>query len=121
MSGPKSALFELFFIPLGGTNSPNYLPCFSIIVFFSVITYSSFILIFGGFGFVTFNLGCKFLSEFGCIKIINKGKPLIFRKDLRFGVEQGVDMVFASFIRKAADVHAVRDVLGEDGKNIKAS
>lgn len=40
-------------------------------------------------------------------------------KDLTFGVEQGVDMVFASFIRKAADVHAVRAVLGEKGKNIK--
>ncbi|XP_078579257.1 pyruvate kinase PKM-like isoform X3 [Branchiostoma floridae x Branchiostoma japonicum] len=39
--------------------------------------------------------------------------------DLLFGVEQGVDMVFASFIRKAADVHAVREVLGEKGKNIK--
>uniref|UniRef100_A0A673XYJ0 Pyruvate kinase n=1 Tax=Salmo trutta TaxID=8032 RepID=A0A673XYJ0_SALTR len=39
--------------------------------------------------------------------------------DLTFGVEQGVDMVFASFIRKAADVHAVRKVLGEKGKNIK--
>ncbi|XP_020555867.1 pyruvate kinase PKM isoform X1 [Oryzias latipes] len=40
-------------------------------------------------------------------------------QDLQFGVEQGVDMVFASFIRKAADVHAVRKVLGERGKNIK--
>lgn len=40
-------------------------------------------------------------------------------KDLQFGVEQGVDMVFASFIRKAADVHAVRAVLGEKGKDIK--
>ncbi|GCB72263.1 hypothetical protein scyTo_0001900 [Scyliorhinus torazame] len=39
--------------------------------------------------------------------------------DLKFGVEQGVDMVFASFIRKGADVHAVRDVLGENGKRIK--
>ncbi|XP_038158876.1 pyruvate kinase PKM isoform X2 [Cyprinodon tularosa] len=39
--------------------------------------------------------------------------------DLQFGVEQGVDMVFASFIRKADDVHAVRAVLGEKGKNIK--
>ncbi|CAL8375779.1 unnamed protein product [Arctogadus glacialis] len=40
-------------------------------------------------------------------------------QDLQFGVEQGVDMVFASFIRKADDVHAVRKVLGEKGKNIK--
>ncbi|EMP38926.1 Pyruvate kinase muscle isozyme [Chelonia mydas] len=40
-------------------------------------------------------------------------------QDLKFGVEQDVDMVFASFIRKAADVHAVRQVLGEKGKNIK--
>ncbi|KAK2834548.1 hypothetical protein Q7C36_015249 [Tachysurus vachellii] len=40
-------------------------------------------------------------------------------QDLQFGVEQAVDMVFASFIRKAADVHAVRKVLGEKGKNIK--
>ncbi|XP_061532137.1 pyruvate kinase PKM-like [Phycodurus eques] len=39
--------------------------------------------------------------------------------DLKFGVEQGVDMVFASFIRKAADVHAVRKALGEKGKDIK--
>uniref|UniRef100_A0AAY4AWM3 Pyruvate kinase n=2 Tax=Denticeps clupeoides TaxID=299321 RepID=A0AAY4AWM3_9TELE len=40
-------------------------------------------------------------------------------KDLQFGVEQGVDMIFASFIRKAADVNEVRKVLGEKGKNIK--
>ncbi|KAG7324044.1 hypothetical protein KOW79_012060 [Hemibagrus wyckioides] len=40
-------------------------------------------------------------------------------QDLQFGVEQGVDMVFASFIRKAADVHAVKKVLGEKGKNIQ--
>lgn len=40
-------------------------------------------------------------------------------QDLQFGVEQGVDMVFASFIRKAADVQAVRKVLGEKGKDIK--
>uniref|UniRef100_A0AAQ5WZX7 Pyruvate kinase n=3 Tax=Amphiprion TaxID=80969 RepID=A0AAQ5WZX7_AMPOC len=40
-------------------------------------------------------------------------------QDLQFGVEQGVDMVFASFIRKAADVQAVRKALGEKGKDIK--
>ncbi|XP_040349088.1 protein mono-ADP-ribosyltransferase PARP6 isoform X3 [Herpailurus yagouaroundi] len=40
-------------------------------------------------------------------------------QDLKFGVEQDVDMVFASFIRKASDVHEVRKVLGEKGKNIK--
>lgn len=40
-------------------------------------------------------------------------------QDLQFGVDHGVDMVFASFIRKAADVHAVRAVLGEKGKEIK--
>merc|ERR1712088_580908 len=39
-------------------------------------------------------------------------------KDLKFGVEQGVDMVFASFIRKAADVMAVREALGDDGASI---
>ena len=38
--------------------------------------------------------------------------------DLKFGVEQGVDMVFASFIRKAEDVDAVRSVLGDKGKHI---
>ncbi|XP_043837647.1 pyruvate kinase PKM isoform X2 [Dromiciops gliroides] len=40
-------------------------------------------------------------------------------QDLHFGLEQEVDMIFASFIRKADDVHAVRKVLGEKGKNIK--
>ncbi|XP_074089144.1 pyruvate kinase PKM isoform X2 [Macrotis lagotis] len=40
-------------------------------------------------------------------------------QDLKFGLEQDVDIVFASFIRKAEDVHAVRKVLGEKGKHIK--
>lgn len=40
-------------------------------------------------------------------------------QDLQFGLEQGVDMVFASFIRKASDVQAVRKALGEKGKDIK--
>ena len=41
------------------------------------------------------------------------------RGDLLFGVEQNVDIVFASFIRKASDVADVRAVLGEKGKKIK--
>ncbi|XP_029436181.1 pyruvate kinase PKLR isoform X2 [Rhinatrema bivittatum] len=40
-------------------------------------------------------------------------------QDLCFGLQQGVDMIFASFIRKADDVLAIRQVLGEQGKNIK--
>uniref|UniRef100_A0A8C5GAG0 Pyruvate kinase n=1 Tax=Gouania willdenowi TaxID=441366 RepID=A0A8C5GAG0_GOUWI len=39
--------------------------------------------------------------------------------DLRFGVAQGIDMVFASFIRSAQDVKDVRKALGEQGQNIK--
>ena len=37
---------------------------------------------------------------------------------VQFGVEQGVDMVFASFIRDAAGVREIRKVLGDAGKHI---
>jgi len=41
------------------------------------------------------------------------------KKDLQFGVKNGVDMIFASFIRRAQDVKDIREVLGPDGANIK--
>merc|ERR1712048_1135257 len=41
------------------------------------------------------------------------------KADLTFGVEQGVDMVFASFIRKAQDVREIREHLGAAGERIK--
>jgi pyruvate kinase len=41
------------------------------------------------------------------------------KADLRFGVKNKVDMVFASFIRHGSDIAAIREVLGEEGKNIQ--
>eukprot|EP00735_Rhodelphis_limneticus_P011455 TRINITY_DN454_c0_g1::TRINITY_DN454_c0_g1_i1::g.2582::m.2582 TRINITY_DN454_c0_g1::TRINITY_DN454_c0_g1_i1::g.2582 ORF type:complete len:564 (+),score=172.17,sp/Q12669/KPYK_ASPNG/55.29/0.0,PK/PF00224.16/3.5e-164,PK_C/PF02887.11/2.8e+03,PK_C/PF02887.11/1.2e-24,HpcH_HpaI/PF03328.9/0.00012,IMPDH/PF00478.20/0.012,IMPDH/PF00478.20/77 TRINITY_DN454_c0_g1_i1:69-1760(+) len=41
------------------------------------------------------------------------------KQDLAFGVRNGVDMIFASFIRKRQDILDIRAVLGDAGKNIK--
>ncbi|KAL1444298.1 hypothetical protein MTO96_007084 [Rhipicephalus appendiculatus] len=41
------------------------------------------------------------------------------KSDLIFGVEQNVDMIFASFMRSANGVREMRSVLGEKGKDIK--
>lgn len=48
--------------------------------------------------------------------------PAISQKDkddLTFGVKNGVDMIFASFIRRGQDIKDIREHLGPDGKNIK--
>ncbi|KAL8857897.1 MAG: hypothetical protein Q9178_005516 [Gyalolechia marmorata] len=41
------------------------------------------------------------------------------KNDLRFGVKNRVDMVFASFIRRGSDITSIREVLGEEGKEIQ--
>jgi len=41
------------------------------------------------------------------------------KNDLRFGVQNGVDMIFASFIRRGQDVKDIKTVLGPEGANIK--
>lgn len=49
---------------------------------------------------------------------VNVNLPALSEKDindLKFGCEQGIDYVAASFIRKADDVRAVRKVLDENG------
>jgi len=41
------------------------------------------------------------------------------KADLRFGARNGVDMIFASFIRHGEDVKQIREVLGPNGASIK--
>jgi len=49
--------------------------------------------------------------------------PTITEKDeddlINFGLKKGVDMIAASFIRKASDVQYIREVLGPKGSGIK--
>jgi pyruvate kinase len=49
--------------------------------------------------------------------------PVLAEKDeddlVNFGLKEGIDMIAASFIRKADNVHLIRDVLGPRGAHIK--
>jgi len=52
---------------------------------------------------------------------VNVNLPSITDKDIadiKFGIEQGVDFIAASFIRKASDVIAIRQILEQEGANI---
>jgi pyruvate kinase len=40
------------------------------------------------------------------------------RKDLQFGLKHGVDMIAQSFVRSAADVHAIKQLIADDGHDI---
>lgn len=57
-----------------------------------------------GNGVCAWNVSCYFLFS--------------FQKDIAFGIDHDVDMVFASFVRKAEDVAEIRKELGERGKHI---
>ncbi|KAI9333503.1 pyruvate kinase [Pilaira anomala] len=41
------------------------------------------------------------------------------KSDLKFGLKNRVDIIFASFIRRGQDIKDIRRVLGEEGKHIK--
>ena len=49
--------------------------------------------------------------------------PTLTEKDINdivnWGIPNEIDFIAASFVRKASDIHKIREVLGEAGKNIK--
>jgi len=49
--------------------------------------------------------------------------PTLTDKDIAditdWGIPNGIDFIAASFVRKASDVHKIREILGEKGKGIK--
>lgn len=40
-------------------------------------------------------------------------------RDIRFGLEQGVDFIALSFVRDASDIEQLRNLMGEQGQNVR--
>ena len=59
-------------------------------------------------------------SHKGCnVPGVRLSMPFLSAKDkddIRFGCQNDVDFIFASFVRRASDVHAIRKILIEQGK-----
>jgi pyruvate kinase len=53
----------------------------------------------------------------------NVDLPTLTEKDeddiVDFGLKKGIDMIAASFVRKASDIDYIRDVLGPRGSHVK--
>ena len=49
--------------------------------------------------------------------------PILTEKDeddiVDFGLKKGIDLIAASFVRKATDIELIRDVLGPRGSHVK--
>ncbi len=41
------------------------------------------------------------------------------KRDIRFGLEQGVDFIALSFVRQAVDIKQLKDILVDEGKHVK--
>jgi len=76
----------------------------------------------GMFSFLLSLTQLDFCSHFHLLSVI-VDLPTLTEKDIHdiedWGIKNNVDFIAASFVRKASDVTKIKEVLGEQGKNIK--